>query len=125
MNRRARGEPRPSGRPGRWIVVVAVVAALAGAAWWWLAGRPGEPAARAERQEYAPYTGPLEFPEAVDRAPAEIRELYAFAARRPDVMHYVPCYCGCGGVGHKSAYDCYIDEVRPDGAVDIDDMAFT
>ena len=67
----------------------------------------------------------VEFPEIVDRSPPEIRELYAFAARRPDVMHYVPCYCGCGGIGHESAYDCYIDEVRPDGTVDIDNMAFT
>lgn len=125
MTRRARGKQQPSGRRLRWAVAVAVVAALAGAGWWWLAGRSGWPPPRAERQEYAPYNGPLDFPEPVDRAPDEIRELYAFAARRPDVMHYIPCYCGCGRIGHESAHDCFVDDVHADGTVDIDDMAFT
>lgn len=118
---------KPRSREGwiRWIIVAVAVTALAGAAWRWVADRSGGTPPRAERQGYTPYTGPLEFPEIVDRSPPEIRELYAFAARRPDVMHYVPCYCGCGGIGHESAYDCYIDEVRPDGTVDIDNMAFT
>lgn len=70
-------------------------------------------------------SGPLHFPEAVIAAPAEVRELYQFAAHRPDVMHYIPCFCGCGRVGHRSAYDCFIDEVHADGTVEIDDMAFT
>lgn len=91
-----------------------------------MAGRSGWPPARAERQIYAPYNGPLTFPEGMQEAtPSEVFELYEFAARRPDVMHYIPCYCGCGRSGHRSAYDCFIDEVRPDGTVDIDDMGFT
>ena len=80
-------------------------------------------APRAE-QAYAPVEGPLTFPEQVMAAPPELRALYEFAARRPDVLHYLPCFCGCGNV-HRSNYDCFIDEVRADGTVLIDDMSFT
>jgi hypothetical protein len=93
---------------------------------WWL-GRergPWKPE-RAARQEYAPYSGPLEFPEEVAEAPSEVREAYEFAARRPDVLHYLPCFCGCWHSGHRSNYDCFIDEVHADGRVNIDDMGFT
>lgn len=31
-----------------------------------------------------------------------IRATYAFAARRPDVVKYLPCYCGCEKQGHES-----------------------
>lgn len=75
--------------------------------------------------EYAPVPGSLAFPVSVQTAAPAVRELYEFAARRPDVLHYVPCFCGCRSAGHRSAYDCFIDEVRPDGVVDIDEMGFT
>ncbi len=36
---------------------------------------------------------------------------YQFALDRPDVMMWVPCYCGCGGhSGHKNARDCFVKE---------------
>jgi len=38
----------------------------------------------------------------------EIRAAYAFAARRPDILEYVPCYCGCEREGHRSNEDCYL-----------------
>lgn len=79
---------------------------------------------RAEGQAYAPAEGPLTFPARVTAAPPELRALYEFAARRPDVLHYLPCYCGCGSV-HRSNHHCFIDAVRADGTVLIDDMSFT
>lgn len=113
-------------RSGRWVALAAVLVLLAATGAWWLLREPddGTPR-RAERQEYAAFTGPLQFPPLVERAPNEVRELYVFAARRPDVMNYVPCFCGCWRVGHESAYDCFIDEVHPDGRVEIDEMGFT
>ena len=123
-----RGRAGSSGgwRRTRRLLALVAAAALVTGAWWWLAQRPGSAPMRAERQAYAPYSGPLRFPEGmVEATPPEVFELYEFAARRPDVMHYVPCFCGCWRIGHESAYDCFIDEVRPDGTVDIDDMGFT
>ncbi len=54
-----------------------------------------------------------------------IRDAYLFALAHPEVLKYVPCYCGCEEVGHGSNLDCFIDEVRPDGTVQIDEMGFT
>src|SRR5207245_8396660 len=38
----------------------------------------------------------------------QIRAAYAFAARRPDILQYIPCYCGCQTEGHRSNEDCYL-----------------
>lgn len=32
---------------------------------------------------------------------------YAFALARPEVLQWLPCYCGCGGMGHRSNLDCF------------------
>jgi hypothetical protein len=45
---------------------------------------------------------------AVQQAPAAVQQAYQFAAANPDVLRHIPCYCGCGKLGHKSNYDCYI-----------------
>lgn len=108
------------------LAAVSFVALVAAVFAWWLLGSGRRPPAQATgRPEYAPVTGPLEFPERVRRAPLEVRELYEFAARRPDVLRYMPCFCGCWKAGHRSNYDCFIDEVHSDGTVEIDGMGFT
>lgn len=112
----------------RWprSLALGAIAGLVIAALIWRAGVERGVAGRAERQEYAPVQGPLRFPEGMrEGVDPEVFELYEFAARRPDVMHYLPCFCGCWRVGHESAYDCFVDEVAPDGSADVDDMGFT
>jgi len=38
---------------------------------------------------------------------------YQFAVDRPDVLAYVPCYCGCGAhSGHKSNENCFLKDVQ-------------
>jgi len=37
-----------------------------------------------------------------------IRTAYEFAARHPEVMKYVPCFCGCERGGHKDNHDCFV-----------------
>ena len=124
MSRRKISQTEPSAHRGRlwWVTGIATAAfALA----LWVAIGPGRRSVtRAERMEYAPVASPLTFPASVATASPDLRALYEFAARRPDVLRYLPCFCGCGWV-HKSNYDCFIDEVRADGTVLIDDMSFT
>jgi hypothetical protein len=49
------------------------------------------------------------LPDYVRAAPKDTQTAYQFALDRPDVMMWVPCYCGCGGhSGHKSAHDCFV-----------------
>lgn len=51
------------------------------------------------------------LPDYVMAAPRDTQMAYQFALDRPDVMMWVPCYCGCGGhSGHKNARDCFVKE---------------
>ncbi len=54
-----------------------------------------------------------------------VREAYEFAVERPDVLPYVPCYCGCGAMGHINNEDCFIAAQYPDGSVEFDRHGFT
>lgn len=47
--------------------------------------------------------------------PEVTRAAYAFAARREDILQYIPCYCGCECVGHRSNLDCYVKGRTSDG----------
>ena len=42
------------------------------------------------------------------RSPAVIRAVYEFAARHPEVLEYMPCFCGCERKGHRSNHDCFV-----------------
>ena len=58
------------------------------------------------------YTGELPAlpvsPYAPARPQAVVQAVYTFAARHPEVLHYVPCFCGCQSSGHKDNDDCFI-----------------
>jgi hypothetical protein len=62
------------------------------------------------------------MPEEIQRAPKPVREAYQFAVANPRVLRQVPCYCGCGGMGHTSNYSCYVG-VSPSGAKAFDGHA--
>lgn len=64
-----------------------------------------------------------QMPEMVQSAPATVRQAYQFAAANPDVMKGIPCYCGCGSMGHTSNYSCYVSNVGADGKVNYDTHA--
>src|SRR5829696_172655 len=46
-----------------------------------------------------------------------VRATYDFAAQHPEVLKYVPCYCGCGEQGHKANESCFIARRDPKGNV--------
>ena len=52
---------------------------------------------------------------ATPRPPDVIRAVYTFAARHPEVLHYVPCFCGCQRSGHSGNDDCFIKGREPNG----------
>ena len=56
-------------------------------------------------------------PNMVPRSPEVIRDAYTFAARRPDILEYVPCFCGCETAGHSGNADCFVDSRNADGSV--------
>lgn len=57
------------------------------------------------------------MPAEVQSAPVTVQQAYQFAVANPDVMHELPCYCGCGPIGHTSNYSCYVAEQNADGSV--------
>jgi hypothetical protein len=63
------------------------------------------------------------LPAKIQSAPVRVREAYQFAVANPDALKNVPCYCGCGAMGHTSNYSCYIKDTPPDGSVVFDEHA--
>ena len=46
-----------------------------------------------------------------------VRATYDFAAQHPEILKYVPCYCGCGSQGHKANESCFVAKRDPKGNV--------
>jgi Protein of unknown function with PCYCGC motif len=46
-----------------------------------------------------------------------VRATYEFAARHPEVLTYVPCFCGCERGGHKGNEDCFVSSRNASGRV--------
>ncbi len=91
---------------------------------------PATPVAQLSEQatkdtEWDPAWPPLPTSGTPAKSIDEVRAMYAFAARRPEVLQYAPCYCGCESGGHKSALDCFVIDRTRDGRPHWDRMAFT
>ncbi len=60
------------------------------------------------------------LPSDLRQLPPEYQEAYRFALANPDILTKIPCYCGCGSVGHMDNRMCYIQSETPDGKVVFD-----
>jgi hypothetical protein len=61
---------------------------------------------------------PLPFDPMPPPRPIEVvRAAYKFAAEHPEVLGYVPCYCGCERSGHRGNDDCFVTRRAPNGDV--------
>jgi len=50
---------------------------------------------------------------AFTKVDSRTEEAYAYALYHPQVIQWMPCYCGCGGMGHRSNLDCYLKPTIP------------
>ncbi len=64
-----------------------------------------------------------DMPHGVQAAPLVVSDAYRFAAANPDVLTQLPCYCGCGNMGHTSNYACYVGGENADGSLVFDNHA--
>ena len=64
-----------------------------------------------------------QMPAEVQSAPVTVQTAYQFNAANPDIMKNIPCYCGCGDIGHTSNYDCYVSNVEDTGNIAFDNHA--
>ena len=63
------------------------------------------------------------MPMEVRSAPVSVQTAYQFNAANPDIMQDIPCYCGCGDIGHSSNYDCYVSNVDANDVITFDNHA--
>ena len=47
------------------------------------------------------------------RSHPRVEEAYAYALARPDVIQWLPCYCGCVAMDHRSNLDCFFKPTAP------------
>jgi Protein of unknown function with PCYCGC motif len=78
------------------------------------------PAASNADVKMAPLAG---MPVDVKSAPATVQQAYEFAVANPDVLKQIPCYCGCGAMGHTSNYACYVAGKNADGTLKFESHA--
>ena len=64
-----------------------------------------------------------QMPAEVQSAPMSVQEAYQFNTANPDIMKNIPCYCGCGSMGHTSNYSCYVSSVDDKGNITFENHA--
>ena len=64
-----------------------------------------------------------DMPAEVKSAPTTVKQAYQFAVANPDILKQIPCYCGCGAMGHTSNYSCYVKGVDENNTVTFDNHA--
>jgi hypothetical protein len=135
--------PPPARRPFTLLLAMAIAIVAIAGLWYAFGGRGGQAAAPppaaaagsapspgAEEQtgavpanaRFGPHKQttlpPLEFgPMPPARPPEVTRAAYTFAAEHPEILGYVPCYCGCERGGHRGNDDCFVAARAPNGDV--------
>jgi hypothetical protein len=78
------------------------------------AGGAAKPAARPAFEGPLP---PLPVVQFASARPAPVtRAAYEFAARHPEVLRHVPCFCGCERNGHRHNEDCFVARRNADNS---------
>jgi Protein of unknown function with PCYCGC motif len=91
------------------------VAAVGGSVVWWVLAPAESPQRRTpsgDLLETVPLGG---LPSFAMKAGPEAQEMYRYAAANGETLQYIPCFCGCQNIGHRSNADCYVADKRPDG----------
>jgi hypothetical protein len=96
----------------RRLVVFTVAAALAAGTSYVLAQTPARKTLPVPAQAATPArvsTPPVPNPGFAPGRPVDVtRAVYDFAAQHPEVLKYVPCYCGCESSGHPHNESCFV-----------------
>ena len=119
------GGPRRSFKPLVVLALVAIMVAVGG----FIYARSGRSAAQSSAQPAAvPEVAQRPHPQktlpplpvqayAPPRPPDVVRAAYVFAAEHPEVLSYVPCFCGCERGGHRGNEDCFVTARDANGDV--------
>ena len=101
----------------RWWVGLGALSLASGAALWLWGGPSAD--AQVMQDEVGDYVQTVpkgELPAFAKGRTQDHTALYRYAVEHGDDLKYIPCYCGCGGIGHTSNRACYIKREHPDGS---------
>jgi len=101
----------------RILSATAIVLLVAGAAAQSQGSRPRAVPAPHPQSTLPPLHLPEVDPRLLPRPPEVIRATYKFAAEHPEVLSYMPCFCGCDKSGHRSSEDCFVKSRAKNGDV--------
>jgi hypothetical protein len=65
---------------------------------------------------------PDHLPVEIQSAALAVRDAYLFAVANPEILQEIPCYCGCGTMGHTSNLSCFASPTE-EGALEFDSHA--
>ena len=91
---------------GKSVAFLLGIAGLALAATVALASQASSPKPQAVSRKSAPPLPTVGF--APVRPIDVVRATYDFAGQHPEILKYVPCYCGCGSQGHSANESCFV-----------------
>lgn len=63
------------------------------------------------------------WPDLVTKAPLSVRQAYEYAASSQQVLQFIPCFCGCGSIGHRDNLSCFVERFASGGWVVLDPHA--
>lgn len=66
-----------------------------------------------------------ELPSFAKKGSPKLAEGYRDAAANGETLQYIPCFCGCKNIGHRSNVDCYVTERHADGRITFNSHAAT
>jgi hypothetical protein len=91
------------------------LAAVGGSVAWWASAPADSPQRKTPSGDLLETMPVGRLPSFAMKAGPKAQEAYRYAAANGDTLQYVPCFCGCGNIGHRHNADCYVAERHPDG----------
>ena len=105
------------------FAISSILLTLVAAAVWNVTASATEPQQPSLTAKFGPHKQanlpPLPFGprDPLPRPTPVVTQVFQFAAEHPEVLSYVPCFCGCDHMGHKGNDDCFVKQRAANGDV--------
>lgn len=101
-----------------WFLTVGAGVAVASGALVWMVPVPPRPLRqRAPNGDLLETVPQGQLPSFAQQTSPKVQEAYRYAVGHGDLLQYIPCFCGCGKIGHRHNADCYVAERLPGGRI--------
>jgi Protein of unknown function with PCYCGC motif len=93
------------------------VAVVGGSVAWWVSAPADPPQRKTPNGDLLETVPRRSLPSFALKAGPRAQEAYRYAAANSEDLQYIPCFCGCKNIGHRSNGDCYVAERLADGRI--------